>query len=424
LAAESPGSQGIRIHGVGARSIQGDIRFADAAQQMGAHVTWGDNWMQVQRGRWPLQAITLDCNAIPDAAMTLGVMALYADGPTTLTNIASWRVKETDRIDAMANELRKLGAQVETGPDHIRITPPASVADWRAGSIHTYDDHRVAMCFALAAFNPAHLPVRIEEPKCVAKTFPDFFETLFSVCQARAADIPVICIDGPTASGKGTLAAEVAARLGYHVLDSGLLYRLTALAAQRAGLPTTAEALAQPGHAERLGKLARHLPARFESGRAHLGDEEVSAALRDEAIGMAASRVSALQPVREALLLLQHSFRHLPGLVADGRDMGTVVFPDAALKVFLTASAERRAARRFSQLSQRGENVILEDLLQALLERDRQDTQRAHAPLKPAKDALSLDNSEQTIDESVAQVLGWWQSVRPFRNASNGAEIR
>ncbi len=424
LAAESPGSQGIRIHGVGARSIQGDIRFADAAQQMGAHVTWGDNWMQVQRGRWPLQAITLDCNAIPDAAMTLGVMALYADGPTTLTNIASWRVKETDRIDAMANELRKLGAQVETGPDHIRITPPASVADWRAGSIHTYDDHRVAICFALAAFNPAHLPVRIEDPKCVAKTFPDFFETLFSVCQARAADIPVICIDGPTASGKGTLAAEVAARLGYHVLDSGLLYRLTALAAQRAGLPTTAEALAQPGHAERLGKLARHLPARFESGRAHLGDEEVSAALRDEAIGMAASRVSALQPVREALLLLQHSFRHLPGLVADGRDMGTVVFPDAALKVFLTASAERRAARRLSQLSQRGENVILEDLLQALLERDRQDTQRAHAPLKPAKDALSLDNSEQTIDESVAQVLGWWQSVRPFRNASNGAEIR
>lgn len=199
IATGVSGQNGIRIEAVGAASIQGDIRFIDAAQQMGARVDSGPNWLEIRRGAWPLKAIDLDANHIPDAAMTLAVMALYADGPTTLRNIASWRVKETDRIDAMANELQKLGATVEAGPDFIRIHPlPA--AGWRPASIRTYDDHRVAMCFSLAAFNPAGVPVRILEPHCVAKTFPDYFETLFSV--AEAAEVPVICIDGPTASGR------------------------------------------------------------------------------------------------------------------------------------------------------------------------------------------------------------------------------
>ena len=228
IAPPRPGAQGIRIQGVGAASIQGDIRFIDAAQAMGARVASGPNWLEVSRGAWPLKAIDLDCNHIPDAAMTLAVMALYADGTTTLRNIASWRVKETDRIAAMARELRKLGATVEEGADFIRVTPPASPAQWAAASIHTYDDHRVAMCFSLAAFNPAGLPVRIEDPKCVAKTFPDYFEALFSLAQAAPGRLPVICVDGPTASGKGTLAGRVARKLGYHFLDSGALYRVTA----------------------------------------------------------------------------------------------------------------------------------------------------------------------------------------------------
>jgi 3-phosphoshikimate 1-carboxyvinyltransferase len=219
LASET----GVRIQGVGADSIQGDIRFMDAAAQMGAVVDSGPNWVQTRRGAWPLKAIDMDCNQIPDAAMTLAVMALYADGPSTLRNIASWRVKETDRIAAMACEARKLGAQVEEGPDWIRVHP---ISQWKAASIHTYDDHRIAMCFSLAAFNPAGLPVRIEDPKCVAKTFPDYFEALFGL--SHAALVPVICIDGPTASGKGTLASRVAQSLGYHYLDSGALYRLTA----------------------------------------------------------------------------------------------------------------------------------------------------------------------------------------------------
>ena len=163
----------VRIEGVGESSIQGDIRFVDAVRQMGARVSGGPNWLETSRGSWPLKAIDLDCNHIPDAAMTLAVMALYADGPSTLRNIASWRVKETDRIAAMATELRKLGATVEEGADYIRIEPLPLATRWKAASIHTYDDHRVAMCFSLAAFNPAHLPVRILDPKCVAKTFPD-----------------------------------------------------------------------------------------------------------------------------------------------------------------------------------------------------------------------------------------------------------
>jgi 3-phosphoshikimate 1-carboxyvinyltransferase len=174
---------------VGLASIQGDIRFVEAAQAMGAHIEGEANALHIRRGAWPLKGIDLDCNHIPDAAMTLAVMALYADGPTTLRNIASWRVKETDRIAAMACELRKLGARVDEGDDFLRVHPlPGQRLE--GASIHTYDDHRVAMCFSLAAFNPAGLPVRIEDPKCVAKTFPDYFETLFGVCEARRPTFP------------------------------------------------------------------------------------------------------------------------------------------------------------------------------------------------------------------------------------------
>jgi 3-phosphoshikimate 1-carboxyvinyltransferase len=414
IAPATPGIDGITIEGVGLSSIQGDIRFVDAARLMGARVAGEANRLHIQRGAWPLRAIELDCNHIPDAAMTLAVMALYADGTTTLRNIASWRVKETDRIAAMAQECRKLGATVEEGADFIRITPPARVHDWRAASIHTYDDHRVAMCFSLAAFNPASLPVRIEDPKCVAKTFPDYFEALFEVCAAPAAHIPVICVDGPTASGKGTLSAEVAARLGYHLLDSGMLYRLVGLAADKAGLSTAEDDLKDPVQAQRLGELAASLRVRFKGHRTLLDRLDVTDILRTEAAGMAASRVSTVPSVRQALLTLQHGFRRLPGLVADGRDMGTVIFPDAPLKVFLTASAEQRALRRHKQLISKGFAANIDGLLADLKARDLRDTSRIHAPLKPADDALRLDNSGMDIEESVQQVLNWWQEKTVF----------
>ena len=407
LSASAEGDMGLQIKGVGEDSIQGDIRFVDAARQMGAHIESGGNGLRVRRGAWPLKPIDLDCNHIPDAAMTLAVMALYANGTSTLRNIASWRVKETDRIAAMATELRKLGATVEEGTDFIRVTPPATLADWRAASIHTYDDHRMAMCGSLAAFNPAGVPVRIEDPKCVAKTFPDYFETLFSVAEPQRS-VPVICIDGPTASGKGTLASAVARRLGYHYLDSGALYRLTGWAARQQALTPDAE------HEAAIAAIADAMPVRFDGSTIWLGSQDVSDVIRTEAAGMDASRVSAFPGVRKALLNLQHRSARLPGLVADGRDMGTVIFPSAPLKIFLTAGANERAERRFNQLISKGVSANMDALRADLLARDARDQSRASAPLKPAQDALLLDNSSLTVEQSVEQVLAWWQSRQPF----------
>jgi 3-phosphoshikimate 1-carboxyvinyltransferase len=264
------------------------------------------------------------------------------------------------------------------------------------------------MCFALAAFNPAGAHVRIEDPKCVGKTFPDYFETLFSVARTSIPHIPVVCVDGPTASGKGTLAAEVARRLGYHYLDSGALYRITGLAAVRAGL------VLDVAHEHTIARMAETLPIVFTEGRVLLGGQDVSEAIRTEEAGMNASRVSALPAVRSALVALQQGFRKLPGLVADGRDMGTVIFPDAPLKVYLTASAAQRAERRHKQLISKGISTTLDALRADLEARDARDSQRAVAPLKPAEDALLLDNSSQTVEQSVAQVLEWWDEKQPF----------
>jgi 3-phosphoshikimate 1-carboxyvinyltransferase len=397
IATTANGS--IRIEGLSENAIQGDIRFVDAARLMGAQITSGANHLEISKGAWPLKAIDLDCNHIPDAAMTLAIMALYAEGMTTLRNIASWRVKETDRISAMATELRKLGATVVDGHDFISVTPPA-LHDWKPASIHTYDDHRIAMCFSLAAFNPAGVAVRIEDPKCVAKTFPDYFETLFEVVKPRS--VPVICVDGPTASGKGTLASRVAQQLGFHYLDSGALYRLTALAAKQQGIAWDDEAA--------LAKIAAHLPVVFEGQAVLLNEDDVSELIRSEEMGIGASKVSVFPAVRDALTALQHSFARLPGLVADGRDMGTVIFPAAPLKIFLTASSATRAERRHKQLISKGISAKLDILRFDLEARDLRDSSRSSAPLKAAEDAVLLDNSGQTIEESVAFVSNQWRS--------------
>jgi 3-phosphoshikimate 1-carboxyvinyltransferase len=177
LAAGAVGGGPVRVTGVGRDSIQGDVAFADALARMGADVRYGDDWIEARSGG-ALRGIELDCVAIPDAAMTLAVVALFARGATTLSGIASWRVKETDRIHAMATELRKLGASVASGDDFIRIAPPASLAP---ATIDTYDDHRVAMCFSLASL--AGVAIRVNDPACVAKTFPAYFDVFRSVVQ-------------------------------------------------------------------------------------------------------------------------------------------------------------------------------------------------------------------------------------------------
>ena len=214
---------------------------------------------------------------------------------------------------------------------------------------------------------------------------------------------PVVAIDGPTASGKGTIAQAVARDLGFACLDSGALYRVVALLALREGIDTA--------DADRLAAVARRAQPRFEAGRVELQGEDLSAAIRTEEVGRAASRVSAYPGVRNELLHLQRAFRRWPGLVADGRDMGTVVFPDARLKVFLTASVQVRAERRFKQLIDKGYSANLAALSQDLKERDERDRTRAVAPLRAAEDARMLDTSDRSVEEVVGQVLQWYRCL-------------
>lgn len=219
-----------------------------------------------------------------------------------------------------------------------------------------------------------------------------------------AHHIPVITIDGPTASGKGTVSNLVAQKLGFHYLDSGALYRLTALSALRKGIDL--------GDEHALAKLARDLDCAFSGEDVFLARENVSAAIRAEDVGNTASKIAALPAVRQALYGLQLGFRKAPGLVADGRDMGTVIFPHAPLKVFLTASVEARAERRYKQLIGKGFSANMHDLLKDLSERDARDANRKLAPLKPAEGAYVLDTSAMTIDAAVAQVLGWYAGLK------------
>lgn len=215
--------------------------------------------------------------------------------------------------------------------------------------------------------------------------------------------VPVIAIDGPTASGKGTVAQRVAETLGWHYLDSGALYRLAALAARRAGVALDDEPA--------LARLAVNLPIEFSGGRILLAGDEVTDAIRAEAVGEAASRIAVLGALRAALLDRQRDFRQAPGLVADGRDMASVVFPDASLKVFLTASAEARAERRYKQLIEKGFSANLDGLLRDLRARDARDAGRTHAPLVAAEGAVVLDSTPLTVLQTVQAVLDRWSAT-------------
>jgi CMP/dCMP kinase len=211
--------------------------------------------------------------------------------------------------------------------------------------------------------------------------------------------IPVIAIDGPSASGKGTIAKKVAGELGFHYLESGALYRLIALIALREGL-------ADEGA---IAHAAEHMDVVFQEDEIVIEDQDVSSQIRHETVGNRASEIAPMPAVRQALLKRQRAFRQPPGLVADGRDMGTIVFPDAELKVFLTASPEVRAERRYKQLIDKGIAANLRSLSRDLAERDERDKKRSVAPLVPAPDSQVLDSSALSIDQVVEQVLGWWR---------------
>lgn len=436
LGAGLLGGGPLRVCGVGRKSRQGDIHFADALVGMGAEVVWGDDFIEVRAGQRSadglpvIRGIDLDCNAIPDAAMTLVPMALYAQGPSRLRNIGSWRVKETDRIAAMAAEARKFGASVEEGPDFLVVHPPSRL---ETAAVQTYEDHRVAMSFSLTSFqHPGDLPlmpppattgsfatqplptvtatanttapartVTILDPNCVAKTFPDYFD-VFAEVAAQA--VPVIAIDGPTASGKGTVAAQVAEALGFFYLDSGALYRLLALKSLSLGIEPRDEAA--------IAGLAQGLDIAFSGAQIYMDGTEVTEAIRAEAVGNCASEIAAWPQVRRALLRRQRDFARGPGLVADGRDMGSVVFPQATTKIFLTASVQARAARRFKQLIDKGIPANIEGLLADLQARDHRDTTRSVAPLRfvEGSGVVYLDTTSKTIPQAVEAILRAYRS--------------
>ena len=220
--------------------------------------------------------------------------------------------------------------------------------------------------------------------------------------QLNTSNIPVIAIDGPTASGKGTVAQQVAKRLGYHYLDSGALYRLVGLASYKRGISTASEPDLIP--------IAQNLNVIFQEDRVTLDGEDVSDQIRQEEMGKRASEVAVHMGVRQALVARQQTFRQKPGLVADGRDMASVIFTDAVTKVFLTASAEARADRRYKQLIAKGFSANIDVLLQDLRDRDARDANRSQSPLKAVEGAHHLDTTSMTIEEAVNQVLKWHQA--------------
>jgi len=358
-----------------------------------------------------LQGSTVDSALVSlaiDEFPVLFVAAAAGAGKTVFTGIGELRVKESDRIAAMAEGMRRLGIRVDESPDGAVVHG----GRFSGGTVDSFDDHRVAMSLAIAG-TIADGVVVVRDVDAVDTSFPGFAQCMTSLGAdilvvgeraGRNRSAPVITIDGPVGSGKGTIARRVAMALGWHLLDSGALYRLVALSALRSGIALD--------DADGLAQLARSLDIRFDSNedseeRIWLAGDDVSRDIRTEDTGAGASAVAQIPAVREALLERQRAFQQSPGLVADGRDMGTHVFADAALKIFLTASAEERAARRHKQLKDKGMDVSLAALSRDIEDRDRRDSERSVAPLRPAEDARILDSSGQSIEAVTKTVLEW-----------------
>ena len=335
--------------------------------------------------------------------MTLAMAALFADAPTTLANIGSWRVKETDRIAAMATELRKLGATVEEGADWLRVTPPTAAHRSTGGHRHLRRSPHGDVLLAGGARRRAGDDQR---PRLRAQDVSRLLRALRKELSDERALVPSDRHRRSVGIGQGHGRRGVARALGFHYLDSGALYRLVALRALQTGTPLDDAASA--------GRDSRTRPRRRVRGTARslLDGEDVTDDIRSEDGSAAASQVAVHPAVRAALLDRQRAFRRPPGLVADGRDMGTVVFPDAALKVFLTASAEERARRRYKQLIEKGISVTMENLLRDIRERDARDPGRATAPLRPAADAKVWIQRDLTIDTAIHRVLEHYRAAR------------
>jgi 3-phosphoshikimate 1-carboxyvinyltransferase len=379
----------VRVGPIPAGSVQADLALLPVLEQMGAAVSRRETEVELTGRPGSLAAVTVDMNEAPDAAVALAVCGLFADGPVRIDNIGNLRLKESDRIEDLATELRKLGGRVETTADSLTV----AAATLGSAVIDPHDDHRLAMSFAVAGLR---IPgVSIEDPGCVAKTWPGFFPALQEITTPL-----VVAIDGPGGVGKSTVSRAVAERLGLDHLDTGSMYRAAAVAVLDAGI--------DPEDGRAVGALIDSLDVTVRNGRVFLGGEDVTARLRAEEVSSTSSRVSAVPEVRRALVALQRRWVDPdgPGAVVEGRDIGTVVFPESPAKVYLTARPEVRAARRLGDLGL--DRSAVPRVAAELAERDERDSTREHSPLKPADDAVIVDTSDLSIDavtDAVAAVI-------------------
>ncbi len=351
-----------------------------------------------------LQGIEIPPDLIPSAIdefPILFVAAALANGQTKLTGAEELRHKESDRITVMLDGLTTLGIDCEELPDGAIING----GQLQSGLVDGQGDHRCAMSFLLAGTLSQGQDIAVKGCHNIGTSFPEFFAAVEFLGIAVEKPVPVITVDGPSGVGKGTTSALIAEQLGWHLLDSGAIYRSLALKVMKEQVDAADE--------PRLIVLAQQLdlvfalPDENDAGKIQikLDGEVVNDQLRSEACGEMASKVAPIAAVRRALMKRQKAFQQAPGLVADGRDMGTVVFKSAPLKVFLSANAHERAKRRYKQLQQQGVNVKIRALLEDIEARDYRDSTRKVAPLVPAADAFVIDTSNLSIDEVLAQVM-------------------
>ena len=419
----------VRVEGLGSRSIQGDVRFAGVLGEMGADVTVSDDAITV--GAPPdgaLRAGSFDLRDCSDTAQTLAAVAAFAEGTTSIGGIGFIRRKETDRIGNTAAELAKRGVDAVAEPDGITIR--ANPFGLRAGVVDCHGDHRMAMAMSLMGLRVAG--IGIDDPDCVAKTFPDFFDVLESLRCSPALlaepQVQVIAIDGPAASGKSSVARAVAGELGMDYLDTGAMYRAVAWAALRAGVDLD-DLMA-------VASIARNAAIEISSAsgaqQVSVDGADATTAIRSAEVDRSVSVAAANPQVRWVLTRRQRDWAiRVGGGVMEGRDIGSVVFPDAVVKVFLTAAPAERARRRLAQqagsIGRPGDASYDDGAVAALAvelsERDRLDSGRADSPLRVASRAVIVDTSELSQDEVVETIAALYRRAAGLDAPTRSGEV-
>ena len=386
----------VAVPGLSSRSLQGDTRFVDVLEAMGASVSRSAERTQVQ-GTGVLDGIEVDMADISDTAPTLGAIAPLASAPVHVTGVGFIRYKESDRVAAVVEALGAVGANATEDPDGFTVSPGAV----SGGVVVTHDDHRTAMAFTVLGL--ATPGIIIDDPACVSKTFPGFFDAIDELRARGDAKMRVVAIDGPAGSGKSTVAQALTPRLGLEYLDTGAMYRGVTQAALERGI--------DPNDELEIGSLAHHIEIDVGHERVLIDGVDRTTEIRTPAVEASVSVVAANPAVRAALRRQQRAWtRRRGGGVLEGRDIGSVVFPDAMLKVYVTASPEERARRRSTQ-----SGVPVADMLREIRRRDHLDSTRTDSPLRIGDGDEVIDTTGMTVDDVVETIAGRFEQAEALR---------